>query len=80
MGDLHYRIVEHMGGWAYKLGDSFSETFDSREDAYDAARRVAAEQHQPGDDVQVFYQDAAGRWVTEMVKGTDRPDADVVAD
>lgn len=80
MASLHYRIVEHMGGWAYMLGDSYSETFDTKEEAYEAARRVAAEMHQPGEDVQVFYQDASGRWVTEMVKGTDRPDADVVVD
>ena len=25
--NITYRIVQHDGGWAYKLGDSFSETF-----------------------------------------------------
>ena len=30
MSDAVYRIVEHDGGWAYKLGDVFSETFPSR--------------------------------------------------
>mgnify|MGYP006211561437 CR=1 FL=1 len=29
MAHVTYRIVEHDGGWAYKLGDSFSETFAS---------------------------------------------------
>ena len=42
-----------------------------------AAKRVAAEQHVPGDAAYIEYQDEAGRWRTEFSAGDDRPDADV---
>ena len=48
MAKIHYKIVEHDGGWAYKLGDVFSEAFPDRAAALAAAKRVAAEQHVPG--------------------------------
>ena len=38
MTDITYRIVEHDGGWAYKLGDVFSETFPDHDAAMRAAR------------------------------------------
>ena len=38
MTDLTYNIVEHDGGWAYKVGDTFSETFPSHDAAQAAAR------------------------------------------
>jgi len=78
MAKFHYRIVAHDGGWAYKLGDVFSEPFVSKADAVAAARRVTAEQHVPGDTTQIEYQDEAGRWHSELSEGGDRPDVDVV--
>jgi hypothetical protein len=36
MSYVNNRIVEHDGGWAYKVGDVFSETFPSRESAQKA--------------------------------------------
>jgi Uncharacterized protein conserved in bacteria (DUF2188) len=51
MTSIIYVIVEHDGGWAYKLGDVYSETFRNRADALRAAKRAAAEQRVPGDDV-----------------------------
>lgn len=80
MADLHYHVVEHMGGWAYRLGDSFSETFDTRDEAFQAAKAAAAHQHAPGDDTAILYQDADGRWKREWARGDDRPDPDVVLD
>lgn len=77
MADLHYTIVEHDGGWAYKLGDVFSETFPSREDASNAARLVAREQSVPGETESIAYQDAKGEWHDEVAPGDDRPSADV---
>jgi hypothetical protein len=79
MPKIHYRVVQHDGGWAYRLNDVFSEPFRSKAAALAAARRVAAEQHVPGDNTQIEYQDEAGKWHTEMSEGTDRPDADVIA-
>lgn len=77
MPKIHYKVVPHDGGWAYKLGDVFSEPFRSRADALSAARRVAAEQHVPGDTTQIEWEDEAGKWHTELSEGTDRPDVDV---
>ena len=38
MVQITYRIVEHDGGWAYRLGDTFSETYPD----HDSARAAAA--------------------------------------
>ena len=49
MTRVTYEIVEHDGGWAYKLGDVFSEPFATREAAVARANIVAAEQRAPGE-------------------------------
>ncbi|MDN3566058.1 DUF2188 domain-containing protein [Paeniroseomonas aquatica] len=79
MARIHYRVVPHDGGWAYKLDDVFSEPFASRDAALAAAKRVAREQHIPGNATTIEYQDAAGAWHTEPSAGDDRPDIDVEA-
>jgi hypothetical protein len=78
MAKIHYQVVQHDGGWAYKLENVFSEPFRSRAAALAAARRVAAEQHVPGDATQIEYQDEHGKWHIEQSEGTDRPEADVI--
>jgi hypothetical protein len=77
MAELHYDIVEHDGGWAYKLGDVFSETFRTRAEAVAAAQTVAREQRAPGETTPIEYQDERGEWRTETALGDDRPEADV---
>ncbi len=77
MAKVTYTVVEHDGGWAYKLGDVFSETFATHQEAHDAAEAVAAEQQRGGDDEVIEYQDADGRWKVETATGGDRPSADV---
>lgn len=79
MPKLHYRIVEHDGGWAYRLDNVFSEPFPDKATALAAARRVVAEQRVPGDTTRIEYQDLEGRWHTELSEGDDRPDADVTS-
>ena len=79
MAKVHYRVVQHDGGWAYTLDGAFSEPFASKAAALAAARRVAREQHVPGDLTHIEYQDAAGVWHTELSEPGDRPDADVEA-
>jgi hypothetical protein len=44
MVNVHYRVVEHKGGWAYKAGEVFSERYATHEEAREAAERAAAEQ------------------------------------
>lgn len=77
MAQIHYKIVQHDGGWAYKLDDVFSEPFPSRDAALAAARRVIAEQRIPDETHTIEYQDANGAWHTEISRGDDRPEADV---
>ena len=79
MARIHYRIVVHDGGWAYTLNNVFSEPFPSKSAALAAAKRVAAEQHVPGDTTHIEFQDDTGTWHSELSEGDDRPDADVVA-
>ena len=43
MTRITYEIVEHDGGWAYKVGDVFSEPFPSHDAARRAAERAAHE-------------------------------------
>jgi Uncharacterized protein conserved in bacteria (DUF2188) len=78
MAKVHYRVVEHDGGWAYTLDGVFSEPFPNRQAALAAAKRVAAEQHISGDTTHIEYEDESGKWHTEISAGDDRPEADVV--
>ena len=77
MTRITYHIVEHDGGWAYRLDDVYSETFLTHEAAKRAARRVAVEQGRPGEDAGITYADQTGAWVSEVVRGDDRPTAEV---
>ena len=77
MAEVHYRIVEHDGGWAYKLDDVFSEPFGSRAEAVTAAKRAAREQTVPGRTEVISYEDESGNWHEETAKGSDRPGTNV---
>ena len=77
MAHVHYRIVEHEGGWAYKAADVFSERYTTHDEAREAAERVAAEQRLPGATEEIEYQDEAGDWHEEVSQGKDRPETDV---
>jgi hypothetical protein len=73
--DITYEIVEHDGGWAYKVNGAFSEPYPTHEEALDAAHRAAAEQELPGDEETIEYEDDQGKWHSETVSGRDRPHA-----
>ena len=62
MSHVTYTIVEHDGGWAYKVGDVFSETFPSRQQAHAAAERAAQEQRVPGHSSAIEYEGQLRRW------------------
>jgi hypothetical protein len=79
MTHVTYNIVEHDGGWAYKLGDVFSETVRTRDAAVRAAHRVAAEQQISGQTQAIQYEDEDGNWHQELARGDDRPEVDVQA-
>ncbi|MBS3649600.1 DUF2188 domain-containing protein [Pseudaminobacter sp. 19-2017] len=77
MAKVVYRVVEHNGGWAYKVGDVYSETFGSHAEALAAADAAASEQEVAGSTEDIEYQDAKGEWHEEVASGDDRPDAEV---
>ena len=77
MSHVTYRIVEHDGGWAYKVGDTYSETFPDHDSAKGAAVRASREQRVSDSTAMIEYADASGEWVTERADGSDRPETDV---
>lgn len=77
MAQITYRIVEHDGGWAYKLGDSFSETYPSHDTARAGAVRAAREQKVPDESAFIEHETTAGDWITERADGNDRPETAV---
>jgi hypothetical protein len=72
-----YRIVQHDGGFAYKVGDVFSEPFRTHAAALAAAKRAAREQRTPGRTEVIEWEDEKGVWHTETAPGSDRPETDV---
>jgi len=77
MSEVTYEIVEHDGGWAYKVAGVFSESFPTHAAALAAAQAAAAEQKVPGQTEQIEYEDEQGRWHSETARGSDRPDTHV---
>jgi Uncharacterized protein conserved in bacteria (DUF2188) len=77
MSRVIYEVVEHDGGWAYKVGAVFSETFPTHDAAHDAAARAAQEQRAPGQGRRIEYEDSSGQWHEEEERGDDRPESDV---
>lgn len=53
MTSIVYEIVRHDGGWAYRLGNTLSETYAHREDALEGAKSAASRQKVDLQDVDV---------------------------
>jgi len=77
MSEVTYEIVEHDGGWAYKVDGVFSEPFPSHAAALKAAQHAAAEQRVPGETAVIEFEDTKGKWHTETVSGSDRPNTTI---
>jgi Uncharacterized protein conserved in bacteria (DUF2188) len=74
---ITYEVVEHDGGWAYRVNGVYSETFPTHAMAHEAAERAAREQIMPGETTGISYEDADGRWHDELAEGDDRPETGV---
>ena len=74
MTKITYEIVEHDGGWAYRVDGVFSETFQTHDLARKAAERAAREQVVPGATTGISYEDKTGHWHDEIAPGDDRPE------
>ncbi|MGK2227913.1 MAG: hypothetical protein ACI9GK_001739 [Devosia sp.] len=77
MTHVTYDVVEHDGGYAYKVGDVFSETFPTHDAAHKAAESAAHRQQLGGETEAIQYQGANGKWHEELAQGGDRPETDV---
>jgi hypothetical protein len=77
MSRVVYEVVEHDGGWAYKFGNVFSETYPTHAAAHAAAAAAAAEQRVPGPTEVIQFEDEKGQWHEETAKGDDRPSTEV---
>jgi len=73
MPDVIYEIVQHDGGWAYKVNGVFSEAFATHAEALAAAQTAAEEQEIPGHSETIEYEDDRGEWHQEAASGRDRP-------
>lgn len=70
---LTYHVHVHDGGWAYRLGEVWSETFPTHDAALRAAKEAAQRQQLGGEDAQISYEAADGTCREESVSGSDRP-------
>jgi Uncharacterized protein conserved in bacteria (DUF2188) len=77
MAKVVYEVVQHDGGWAYKVGSVLSETFPTRAAAHAAAASAAERQRHEGATEAIEYEDSKGKWHEELAEGTDRPDTEL---
>lgn len=80
MAIVTYHVDEHDGGFAYRSGDVWSETFPSHDVALAAARSAAERQQIEGSDAEISFQLADGSWKREHASGGDRPATEIVDD
>jgi hypothetical protein len=80
MTQVTYEVVEHDGGWAYRVGPVFSETFRTHDAARRAADAAAQRQQTEGQTTDIEFEDANGQWHVELAEGGDRPETHVEDD
>lgn len=78
MVNVVYEVIEHDGGWAYKVNNVFSEPYPTHDAAAAAAKSAAAHQRAPGETEVIQYEDSKGKWHEETARGNDRPHTDVI--
>jgi len=62
MSKITYRVVKHDGGWAYEANGTYSEQFQTREAARNAARLAATAQAAANEITPPSYEDKNGQW------------------
>ena len=73
-----YHVDEHDGGFAYRVGDVWSEAFPSHEAALRAAKSAANRQQVEGERAEITFQFADGRSQTQQE--VDGPESEVLND
>ena len=77
MPQVTYQVIQHDGGWAYKVGDVLSEPFPTHAAAHAAAAAAAERQRVAGKTEGIEYEDKSGHWHQEVAEGGDRPDTEL---
>lgn len=77
MNKVIYQVVEHDGGWAYRVGKVLSEPFPTHEQAHHAAQLAAERQRVAGSTDGIEYEDANYEWHREVADAGDRPETEV---
>jgi hypothetical protein len=77
MTKVTYEIVPHDGGWAYMVGNVYSESFPTHGAARRAAVIAAKTQRVSGATTGISWEDAQGHWHNEVSEGGDRPETEV---
>jgi hypothetical protein len=77
MKEIVYSIVRHDGGWAYRVDETYSEVFATRELARRGARMAAKEQMTPGKAAAISYEGKEGHWHSERSAADARPETGV---
>jgi hypothetical protein len=77
MTKLTYEVVQHDGGWAYRVDETYSETYPTHDGARQAAEHAASGQALTGLPTPISYEDKQGRWHNEQSGGEDRPETKV---
>jgi hypothetical protein len=76
MAEVTYEIVEHDGGWAYKVDGVFSETYPTHADALAAAQAAAEEQTGPGHTEVIEYEEALAHRNRSRLRPATNPHQD----
>jgi hypothetical protein len=77
MTHIVYEVVNHGGGWAYRVGNTLSESYQYHNYARRAALDAAREHAQKGNTVGIKYEDSNGQWHETVADGSERPYATV---
>lgn len=72
MADITYQVVPHDNGWAYKLGETLSETYATADEAIVHAKDAASRQKIGNGDALLAYPAPDGRgWAFQELE-TDK--------
>ena len=71
MADITYQVAPHDNGWAYKLGNTLSETYPTADEAIVHAKDAASRQKIGDGDALLAYPAPDGGWAFQELE-TDK--------
>lgn len=80
MTEVIYEIGEHDGGWAYKVGNVYSDPIAPAKAFMQPRPKSLWNSACPGETEAIQFEDAKGQWHTETAQGGDRPRPEIITD